>query len=387
MKGAGSVKFGRVACVCLLGLVAFRVSEGQERQNPAKSSKSESGKAAIQPTALFREDWTTLTLENSSFLMKHLELAAKDDIPNTGFIRERYEVLWRPNDPFDLYVIRPRGTARPPVILYLYSFPEDTDQFKNNSWCESAVSGGYAAIGFIGAVTGHRTRYRLPKEWFVSEMPEALASTTHDVQLILDYLATRGDLDTGRVGMFGVGSGGSIAILASAVDARIRAVDLLGPWGDWPGWVAHSQIVAKEERNDFLKSEFLDKVAPLDPVLWLPKMKAKIVRIQDIRKNTSIPDESQKKLEAAAPDFALINEYGNGRAFLSAQPPALTFQWLKDQLQPDAKFQVSADKSERVHLYPAVEAPAQNWPNVGKLEVDKPETAAKQKDKREKDHN
>src|SRR5262249_50075884 len=143
--------------------------------------------------APFLEDWTNLSLRNSTLKMTPPELADKRDVASEGFIRERFQVTWRPKDPFDLYVIRPRGVARPPVILYLYSFPEDTDQFKNDFWCETAVSGGYAAVGFVSAVTGHRMRYRLPKEWFVSEMQEALGSTVHDVELILDYLGTRKD--------------------------------------------------------------------------------------------------------------------------------------------------------------------------------------------------
>ncbi len=53
------------------------------------------------------------------------------------------------------------------------------------------------------------------KEWFVSELQESLVESTHDVQMIINYLSTRGDLDMDRVGMFGQGSGGAIAILAA----------------------------------------------------------------------------------------------------------------------------------------------------------------------------
>jgi hypothetical protein len=239
--------------------------------------------------------------------------------------------------------------------LYLYSFPDDTDLFKTNHWCQTVTSGGYAAVAFVSSLTGHRLRYRQPKESFVGEMQEALAESAHDVQLILDYLNTRHDLDTTRIGMFGAGSGASIAILASSVDPRIHAVDLLAPWGDWKQWFATSKIIDENLRADLLKPEYLAPVAPLDPVTWFPKMQAKTIRLQDIRKNKSMPDECQKKLEAAAPEFALINEYGNGRAFLTIQPPSLIFQWLKDQLATNAKTVVARDKSERLHFFPALE--------------------------------
>ena len=369
-------------CSVWIGLIlCLGLSEqgrcGQDGSAAAKKA-GDKGKAAKQ-TAGFRESWTALKVEETSLRMKPPELAAKDDIPNMSFVRERYEVTWRPGDPFDLYVVRPRGTERVPVILYLYSFPEDTEQFKNDFWCETAVSRGYAAVGLVGAVTGHRTRYRLGKEWFVSEMQEALGGTVHDVQLILDFLATRKDLDLNRVGMFASGSGGAIAIMASAADPRIRVLDLLGPWGDWPKWVAESKIIPEEERAKFEKPEFLTKLAPLEPITWLPKVKAKALRIQDVRANKSMPDEAQEKLEAAAPDFAVINEYGNGRALMASQPSTSLFEWMKERLRGDGETPIAAKQSDRVRFFPAVEMPAEHWPNVGPAKVGNEASGAKPK--------
>src|SRR5262249_6101823 len=223
---------------------------------------------------------------------------------------------------------------------------------KSNEWCEAAVSKGYAIVGFVSAVTGHRVQYRMTKEWFVLDLQESLATTAHDVQLVLDYLASRKDLDMSRVGMFGVGSGGSVAILASAVDKRLAAVDLLGPWGDWPTWLAETKIIPDKERAEFVKKEFVDGVAPLDPVVWLPKSQAKALRLQDVRRNLSIPDSSQEKLEAAAPNFAVVNQYGNGRIFMTMEPGFVALDWLKEQLKEGNKLtRVMQEKSARVHFY------------------------------------
>jgi hypothetical protein len=53
----------------------------------------------------------------------------------------------------------------------------------------------------VSALNGHRYTYRPMKQWFVSELQEALGSSVHDVQMILNYLSTRDDLDMSRVGM------------------------------------------------------------------------------------------------------------------------------------------------------------------------------------------
>ena len=351
-------------------MATIALSRGCEAQGKPleEIGKDFPGMQAKAATKEFHENWTTPIIDRNIFSKDSPQLAARDVIPDAGFVRERYFVNWRPSDPFDLYVIRPKGVFKTPVILTLYSFPDDTENFKNNAWCEAAVKNGYAVVGFVSAVTGHRNRYRMTKEWFVLDMQESLATTAHDVQLVLDYLASRGDLDMTRVGMFGVGSGGSIAVLASAVDPRLTAVDLLGPWGDWSKWLAESKIVPDAERAPFLKKEFLDGVAPLDPVLWLPKSQAKALRLQNVRHNASIPDASQEKLEAAAPEYALVNQFGNGRAFLNIQPSFATLDWLKEQLKPGNKLvrESAGEKSAKVHFYPAVEKPVESkWPNVG----------------------
>ena len=379
---------GRLVISLCLAASTLLVSwaAGQEQTSTGKTVPVAGTKSASASTAQPAEDWTKLKVGDTSLVMKRPELAERDDIPNSGFIRDRYEANWRNHDLFDLYVIRPKGTAKVPVILYIYSMPEDTDQFKNNHWCETAVSGGYAAVGFVGAVTGHRTRFRPLKEWFVSEMPEALGGTVHDVQLILDFLTTRSDLDLERVGIFASGSGAAIAIMASAVDPRIHVLDLLGPWGDWPKWTAESKIIPNDERANYVKPDFLAKVKPLDPVDWLPKVQAKAVRIQDIRGNKSVPDDAEKSLEAAAPDFAMINEFGNGRAFLANGSPISLFDWIKEQVKTDGQSQVTLEKSERIHFYPALEAPPQAVPNVGALDTTKPPAAAKPVDGKQPDN-
>jgi hypothetical protein len=364
-SGAFDSRRLRIPMVVLLFLLASPVP-GRPQQKGSKSPSRPS-----PASTLFHEDWATPALLTSNLRIEPPQLASTDDLPGNNFVRQRYQVTWRPGDPFDLYVILPRGVSKPKVILYLYSFPDDTDLFKDDHWCEAATHGGYAAVAFVSALTGHRTRYRLLREWFVSEMAEALATSAHDVQLILDYLETRKDLDAGRVAMFGLGSGGSIAILASAVDSRIAVLDLVGPWADWHDWFEQTKIVRDEERANFLKPEFLAKVDPLDPVLWFPKTQAKSARLADIRQNTSMPDKAQQRLEASAPEVVWVDQYGNGKAFLAAEPPGMLFDWMKSELKtPDHRpARLSAD---RVHVHPALEPPPESWPNVGKLEVKTP---------------
>jgi hypothetical protein len=181
---------------------------------------------------------------------------------------------------------------------------------------------------------GHRYHSRPMKEWFVSELQEALGSTVHDVQMILNFLSTRDDLDLSRVGMFGTGSGGSVAILAAAVDPRIKAIDVLDPWGDWPDWMRDSSVIPENERQNYLKPDFLQKVAGLDPTKWLPQLKDQHIRIQEVMDDANTPKAAKEKIDAAAPASAKIVHYDNTGQFFNAASAGRVFDWVKNQLSP-----------------------------------------------------
>ena len=159
-------------------------------------------------------------------------------------------------------------------------------------------------------LTGQRYHNVPMKEWFISDLEESLTGTTHDVQMVLNYLASRGDFDMTRVGMFGEGSGGTIALLAASVDPRIKAVDVLNPWGDWPSWLAASRIVPDSERADYLKPDFLASVAWLDPVVTFAKLRNLPLRLQqNLWDDSKTPGLSRQHIAAALPPTAQLAQY------------------------------------------------------------------------------
>jgi hypothetical protein len=171
------------------------------------------------------------------------------------------------------------------------------------------------------------------KEWFISELQECLATSAHDVQMVLDYLATRDDLDLTRVGMFAQGSGASIGILASAVDPRIKVLDALDPWGDWPIWMASSPFVPEEERAEYVKPEFLRKAATLEPIVWLPKIQAPKFRLQDAIFETNTPKTAKEKLRAAVPAGTTIVIYKTPEEFNAVVRNKKDLEWILHELR------------------------------------------------------
>jgi hypothetical protein len=316
-----------VAALLALGPVTSAVSAAQATAgNLASPAKAAATSAA--------EDLNSLSLAGHPLQAEKPLLGQKEDHPQ--FTRELLQVKWRVGDPMDLYVIRPKGVANPPVILYLYTYPSETDRFRNDSFCNDATRHGFAAVGFVSALNGQRYQGRPMKQWFVSELQEALVTSVHDVQMVLNYLETRGDLDTSRIAMFGEGSGGTIAVLSAATDSRIKAIDLLDPWGDWPDWMAGSPLIPEAERHNYVQPDFLKKIAAYDPVDWLPQLKTQQVRIQQLGDEAVTPNIARDRIAAAAPKSAQVVHYQGTPEFYRAVSGGRLFQWMKDQMPPVA---------------------------------------------------
>ncbi len=287
--------------------------------------------AAAAPADTPQERFDSLSLNGSDLRAMPPQVGETVVLPT--FSRELLRVQWRFQDPIDLYVIKPRGVARPPVVIFLYSYPTDTDRFLNDALCESLTRNGFAAVAFVSALTGQRYHDRPMKEWFVSELQESLVTSVHDVQMVLNYLQTRGDLDMGRVGIFGQGSGGTIAILSAAVDPRLKAVDILDPWGDWPDWLAKSPRVPENERANFLTPEFLSKVAPIDPVQWLPQLKDRPLRLEETLFTSTVPDAARKHIRDALPAGAVVIQYADKSDYIKeAAANGKILDWLDKAL-------------------------------------------------------
>jgi hypothetical protein len=329
----------RAFLILVLSLTLSASAQVNSKQPGPSDSRSPSGAS--------EEDLSTASLSTSHLHPDRPELVEKSD--GDGFVREFVNVQWRPGDNIYLYVVRPTQFAKPPVVIYLYGHPSETDRYQDDGWCKRVTAGGYAAVGFVPALTGHRYHNRPMKQWFVSELQESLAKSAHDVQMVLDYLGQRGDLDMNNVGIFGAGAGGTIAVMAASVDPRIKAIDLLDPWGDWPTWMAKSEVIPDEERPDYVKPEFLKKVADFDPVVLLAKLKTQRIRLIQINEDSdNTPEDAKKRIEASLPSSGENHRYESNAEFYGlVASGGRVFDWLKLQLQASESDDPGKRRGER----------------------------------------
>ena len=307
---------------CLLTVVlfacigSFAPAQSAGAPSPFALSPSSAMPSDTSPSDTSHEQWDKLALKDNNLHSDPPIAGQTDTFP--GFTRELVRVKWRSGDPIDLYIVRPAGVARPPVILYMYGYPREAVRFLDPEFCRTVTRNGFAAVGFSSVLTGQRYHDVPMKLWFVSQLQQSLAGTAHDLQMTINYLEQRGDFDTSRIGVFGEGSGATIALLAASVDPRIGAVDLLNPWGDWSGWLRNSRIVPESERPVYLTPQFLASVAPFDSVSVLPALHSgTALRLQQtLWISDATPAASRDRIAAALPPSAVLVQYKDEKDYL-----------------------------------------------------------------------
>lgn len=318
-------------CLGLPGRTVATQDAATSSEDAKAQSKSSTTLDTRSAPVREQENWGVLDDLKTGLVTSSTDVVAHGEGP--GFVREMIRVEWRLTDPIEIWVIRPKATGKVPVVLYMYSYLDTTDRFRDDRWCERATAGGFAAVGFVSALTDYRFRYRPLRQWFVSELAESLGETVHDVQLVLNVLAARGDMDMDRLGMFGMGSGASIAILAAHADPRIKTLDLLDPWGDWPDWLKESPLIRDEERAKFLSPEFLRSVAPLEPVTYLPSLKDRSLRLQQTLSEPQTPKAAKERIAAAVADPSQLVRYENPQSLLKEWQTTGLSGWIKQHLR------------------------------------------------------
>jgi len=334
----------RVLTVCLfsLALLTAPVAAYPQQQAPADAKKADAPAGAKAPPTQpeEKENWTSLR-DLKSGLAPAAPVVLQTAEITGGVARELVVLQWRPKDSIKLWISRPKGPQKTPVILYLYGHTDSSSRFHDDGWCERATAEGFAAVGFVPFLTDERLIGRPMKQWLVSELPESLGSTVHDVQLILNYLAERGDMDMNHVGMFGQGVGATIAILAAQADPRIKTLDVLDPWGDWPDWFKSTPILRDDERSTYVTQEFLKSVAPLDPLTYLHSLKTPNFRFQEMASDLSTPKVVKERLAAAVPEQAQVVKYAGPEDLMKAWKVSGLSGWIKQQLRPQKAKEVA----------------------------------------------
>ena len=115
---------------------------------------------------------------------------------------------------------KPAGAVKPPVVVMCMGLDSTKEEMDSNE--NVFLARGMATLAFDGPGQGEgEYDFAIRGDYEVA------------VKAVLDYVGTRGDVDAGRVGVWGVSLGGYYGPRAAAFDKRIKAcIALSGPF-EW----------------------------------------------------------------------------------------------------------------------------------------------------------
>jgi len=96
--------------------------------------------------------------------------------------------------------------------------------------------------------------------------------------------------------------------------------------------MATSPFVPEEERAEYVRPAFLQKVAQLEPIDWLPKIQAKKFRLQEQIFEPSTPKAAKKKLRVAVPAIGTIAIYKSPKDMDKVVSESKELEWIKHEL-------------------------------------------------------
>ena len=140
-----------------------------------------------------------------------------------------------------------------------------------------------------------------------SDLDPFLIRITNSVQLVIDYLITRPEIQKEFIGSIGSSLGGIRSILAAEIDQRIKAIVTFTAGGDIPEILTNSkQFIIKRYRKKRMKIEnilsehdFLNKLrktSKLDPITFASLRADDDFFMYISVKDTDIPTRNQIKL-------------------------------------------------------------------------------------------
>lgn len=173
------------------------------------------------------------------------------------FTREKFVFDgWRNSRVPGLIAVPKNGAGRHPVVLMIDGIGGWKERWwQHTSWnrgrgvVDSLLANGYAVVMLDAYASGERISENdyVTAETFIGKYPQIrdqVTQTTIEHRRLIDYLATRADIDTTRIGALGLSLGGMATMVLGAIEPRVK-VGVIGltpmqnmPPMIWPGHFA-----------------------------------------------------------------------------------------------------------------------------------------------------
>ncbi|GBC93038.1 hypothetical protein HRbin15_01523 [bacterium HR15] len=238
---------------------------------------------------------------------------------------------------------RPEGQKLPCVIL-MHGLGGDKSMLKM-LW-PMLTNAGYALFAIDAQYHGERKpKDPLP---FFGVYPyysrDALIQTVIDLRRAVDYLETRPEIDSKRIGYIGASMGGILGAIFAGVDERVQAPILLVAGGNWKIMMDKSVLsVFRQNRENRPSKEIeqaLKAMEIVDPIHWVGRISPRPVLMINGDADDVVPVESNKALHEAAREPKKVIWYKGGHVPPPTEMPKVLdtiMRWLDEHLKGQAQ--------------------------------------------------
>jgi cephalosporin-C deacetylase-like acetyl esterase len=156
---------------------------------------------------------------------------------------------------------------------------------------------------------------------------ESSVQQVKDVRRALDVLMAQPGIDKTRVALVGHDFGAMYGALAAAVDPRVTAFVYMAGTSRFTDW-----FLFAPEREGAAKDAFIAKLAPLDPINYLPRISPRPVLLQFGTKDQFVKHEAATAMAEAIKGPKTVKTYEFEHE-LTYQARVDRVAWLKEQLK------------------------------------------------------
>lgn len=229
-------------------------------------------------------------------------------------------------------LVKPVGSASGlgpgrPAILFLHWYGPPNPTSNRTQFLPEAVE--LAGAGVVSLLVDTPWTQ---EQWFgkrdSAKDYEFTVQMARDVRRALDVLLAQPGIDKTRVAVVGHDFGAMWGALAVASDPRVTHFVYAAGTSSFTDWYLYTPKREGAERDAFIA-----KLAPLDPIAYLPKIAPRPVLLQFGTKDAHVKNDAAKAQADAAKDPKTVKIYENAEHELTFQARQDRLAWIREQFK------------------------------------------------------
>lgn len=214
-----------------------------------------------------------------------------------------------------------------PAILFLHWYgPPDPSSNRTQFLPEAVELAGDGVVSLLIDTPWTRERWFGQRDG--AKDYEFTVQMAKDVRRALDVLLAQPRVDRARVAVVGHDFGAMWGALAAADDPRVTHFVYTAGTSSFTDWYLYTP-----KRDGADKEAFVAKLAPLDPIKFLPQIAPRPVLLQFGTKDPHVKNEAAKAQADATKDPKTVKIYDNAGHELTFQARLDRMAWIKEQFK------------------------------------------------------